>query len=124
MARRAPRPPFVTIAVVARPLELALASAGRGYHYYFIAWLPALGALAAYAASRVERRLGPAAAPRVLIAAGVVTAVLPGVVGARRAPGRGGGGPREAAGDVGGQTRTRGDRLVGGCAGGGRVFPG
>ena len=105
LALRAPRPPLVTIAVVALPLELALASAGRGYHYYFIAWLPALGALAAYAASRLERRLDPAAAPRVLIAAGVVMAILPGVVVARLALERDDGIAREAAAYVGANTR-------------------
>jgi len=105
LALRAPRPPLLTIAVVALPLELALASAGRGYHYYFIAWLPALGALAAYAASRLERRLDPAAAPRVLIAAGVVMAILPGVVVARLALERDDGIAREAAVYVGANTR-------------------
>src|SRR5256712_4560338 len=113
LALRAPRPPLVTIAVVALPLELALASAGRGYHYYFIAWLPALGALAAYAASRLERRLDPAAAPRVLIAAGAGMAILPGVGVARPPPGQGGG-DAPAGPAAGGAHTPPGENLVGG----------
>ena len=43
------------IALVAFPLEVALSAQGRGYHYYFIAWLPAMAILAAFAVSEVLR---------------------------------------------------------------------
>ena len=41
------------IAVVGLPIELFLATSGRGYHYYFIPWLASFGTLAAFAASEV-----------------------------------------------------------------------
>src|SRR5687767_13663651 len=43
------------VAIVAFPLEVALSAQGRGYHYYFIAWLPAMAILAAFAVSEVLR---------------------------------------------------------------------
>jgi len=38
--------PLVPITLVAFPLELLLATFGRGYHYYFIAWLPSMATVA------------------------------------------------------------------------------
>ncbi len=56
--RRRSTPPLLSIALVAFPLELALATLGRGYHYYFMAWLPAMGVLAAFAACELQRAIG------------------------------------------------------------------
>lgn len=49
---RRPRPALVSLAVLALPVEIVLATSGRAYHYYFLAWLPSLGVLTGYLASR------------------------------------------------------------------------
>jgi hypothetical protein len=69
VATRGWRTPIVAVALVALPLELVLATLGRGYHYYFIPWLPAMGVLAAFAVAEVQRRAPPRAA-RLAIALG------------------------------------------------------
>jgi hypothetical protein len=51
--RFAPTP--VGVALVAFPLEIVLSTWGRGYHYYFIPWLPAMAVLTAFAASELLR---------------------------------------------------------------------
>ncbi|HKY50436.1 MAG TPA: glycosyltransferase family 39 protein [Candidatus Limnocylindria bacterium] len=56
VTRRA-SPTLLAVALIAFPLEIALSTWGRGYHYYFIAWLPAMAILAAFAVSEFERRL-------------------------------------------------------------------
>ena len=48
-------PALLAVALVAFPIELALSTWGRGYHYYFIAWLPSMAVLAAFAVSEVKR---------------------------------------------------------------------
>lgn len=58
VARHAPQPALVAVAIVALPLELLLATSGRAYHYYFLPWLPAMGVLSAYAAAEIARRVG------------------------------------------------------------------
>jgi hypothetical protein len=55
LADRRPRPALVSVALLALPIEILLATSGRAYHYYFLAWLPSLGVLAGYLASRVLR---------------------------------------------------------------------
>jgi hypothetical protein len=47
-------PVLLGVALVAFPIELALSTWGRGYHYYFIAWLPAMAVLAAFAVNRLQ----------------------------------------------------------------------
>jgi len=54
LARRS-APTLLGVAIVAFPLELVLSTWGRGYHYYFIAWLPAMGILAAFAVAELRR---------------------------------------------------------------------
>jgi hypothetical protein len=49
---RRTRPVLVSLALLALPVEIVLATSGRAYHYYFLAWLPSLGVLAGYLASR------------------------------------------------------------------------
>ena len=97
LAARGPRTPLVTVALVALPVELLLASAGRGYHYYFIAWLPAMGVLAGHVAARVHLRVGNARAKRVLLVPAVLMAVLPAVLVARLTVTPDDGSSREAA---------------------------
>jgi len=48
-------PTLLAVALVAFPVELALSTWGRGYHYYFIAWLPSMSILAAFAVAEVQR---------------------------------------------------------------------
>lgn len=57
--RRVWHSPLVAIALLAFPLELVLATFGRGYHYYFIAWLPAMAVLTAYGVSELQRIAPP-----------------------------------------------------------------
>jgi hypothetical protein len=65
------RSPLVQIALVAFPLELVLATFGRGYHYYFLAWLPSMGVLAAYGVSEL-RRLAPPRLARIVLVLGTL----------------------------------------------------
>lgn len=53
IADRRQRPVVVGLALIALPLEMVLATSGRAYHYYYLAWLPSLGVLAGYLANRV-----------------------------------------------------------------------
>ena len=77
VARQGPRPALVAVAIVALPLELLLATSGRAYHYYFLPWLPAMGVLAAYAASEAARRVGRARSLALLAAVVVVMSIQP-----------------------------------------------
>lgn len=43
------------VALVALPIELVLATWGRGYHYYYIPWLPSMAILAAFAAREAQQ---------------------------------------------------------------------
>jgi len=65
------RSPLVFIAVVALPLELVLSTFGRGYHYYYLAWLPAMGVLAAFGVSEL-RRLAPPRPARIALVFGTL----------------------------------------------------
>jgi hypothetical protein len=55
IASRRFSPMLVAVALVALPLEIVLSTWGRGYHYYFIPWLPAMAVLTAFAASELQR---------------------------------------------------------------------
>ena len=78
-------PTLLAVAVVAFPIEVALSTWGRGYHYYFIPWLPSMAILAAFAASEL-RRVVPARIARPVLALGVLTmGVLPALLVARLA---------------------------------------
>lgn len=69
--------PLALVAVVAIPIELFLATSGRGYHYYFLPWLAPFGVLAAFAASEVVRLLAPRTAVAVLAVAAIAMSVQP-----------------------------------------------
>jgi hypothetical protein len=65
------RSPLVLVAFVAFPLELVLSTFGRGYHYYFLAWLPSMAVLTAFAVSELQR-LAPPRLARVALALGTI----------------------------------------------------
>ena len=78
-------PTLLAVALVAFPIEVVLSTWGRGYHYYFIPWLPSMAILAAFAASEV-RRIVPAQIARPVLALGVLAmCVLPALLVARLA---------------------------------------
>ena len=99
-------PPVLALAVLALPIELLLASAGRGYHYYFIAWLPAMGVLAAFGASEVERRLDRRTARAVILVAAIAMSVRPAMLVTRLAAERDDGVARSAAAYIADATRS------------------
>ena len=82
---RRPGAMLLRVALVAFPIEVALAAGGRGYHYYFIAWLPAMAILAAFAVGEVLRIVPPRLARPVLSLGVVAMCVLPGLLVTRLA---------------------------------------
>lgn len=104
--------PMVVVALIAFPLEIVLATWGRGYHYYFIPWLPAMAILAAFAANEVQRLMPPHIARPVLVIAVVLMFVQPAVLVARLALASEGGESRLAAAYVTANTRADDTVLV------------
>ena len=96
LAARRPRPVVVSLALLAFPVEIALATSGRAYHYYFLAWLPSLGVLAGYLASRALD-LRSRVAPIVVAGALIVMSIRPTMLVARLAVLGDDGSSREAA---------------------------
>jgi hypothetical protein len=84
IADRRPRPVIVSLALLSLPVEIALATSGRAYHYYFLAWLPSLGVLAGYLASRAPE-FTPRFATVLVAGALVVMSVRPAMLIARLA---------------------------------------
>ena len=76
---------LVPVALVALPLEIVLSTWGRGYHYYFIPWLPAMAILTAFAASEVQRAAPSRFARPVLAAAVLLMSVQPALLVSRLA---------------------------------------
>ena len=85
VATRRWQSPLVPIALVALPLELVLSTFGRGYHYYFLAWLPSMGVLAAYGVSELRRRAPPRLARIVLVLGTLAMFVQPSLLVTRLA---------------------------------------
>jgi hypothetical protein len=75
--------PLVLIAVIAFPLELVLSTLGRGYHYYFLAWLPSMGILAAFGVSELQRLAPPRVARIALVLGTLAMCALPTLLVAR-----------------------------------------
>ena len=73
------------VALIAFPLEVALSAQGRGYHYYFIAWLPAMAILAAFAVSEILRIVPRRLAWPALSLGVLAMSVLPGLLVTRLA---------------------------------------
>jgi len=85
LVRRRFAPTLVGVALAAFPIEIGLSTWGRGYHYYFIAWLPSMAILVAFAVSEA-RRVAPAQLVRpALVIAVLVMSVLPAFLVARLA---------------------------------------
>lgn len=80
VATRRWRSPLVLVAVAAFPLELVLSTFGRGYHYYFLAWLPSMAVLTAFGASELRRLAAPRRAGLVLGLATVAMCLQPAVL--------------------------------------------
>jgi hypothetical protein len=79
------RPTLLGVAVVALPIEIVLSTWGRGYRYYFIAWLPSMAVLAALAVGEVARRAAPRIARPALTLAVLGMFVFPSLLVARLA---------------------------------------
>jgi hypothetical protein len=109
VALRGRRSPLVLVAVVALPIELLLASAGRGYHYYFIAWLPPMAVLAAHLADRFLARFGARLVFAIPVAC-VVMAIVPTLLVGRLIQTGGSPAAREAAAYI--TTATQADDAV------------
>jgi hypothetical protein len=77
LVTRRTAPPLLAVALLAFPIEIALSTWGRGYHYYFIAWLPSMAILAAFAASEVRRSLSARVARPALTLAVLAMSILP-----------------------------------------------
>ncbi len=98
-------PTLLTVALVAFPIELALSTWGRGYHYYFIAWLPSMAVLAAFAVSETQR-IAPARIARPALTLAVLAmSVLPALLVTRLALTTDDGRFRSAAAYVAANTR-------------------
>jgi hypothetical protein len=85
VARRRVTSTLLLVATVALPIELFLATSGRGYHYYFLPWLASFGVLAAFASSEVSRLLEPRRAIAVLGVAVIAMSIQPARLVARLA---------------------------------------
>ncbi|MEP6693227.1 MAG: hypothetical protein ABJB39_01130 [Chloroflexota bacterium] len=112
VATRRFAPTLLGVALVAFPVEIALSTWGRGYHYYFIAWLPAMAILAAFAVRELMRAAPPRIAWPVLALAVLAMSVLPALLVTRLAlttdPGR----ARAAAAYVAANTRREDTVLI------------
>jgi hypothetical protein len=97
-------PPFVAVALVALPIEMLLATSGRAYHYYFLAWLPSMAILAGYAAREVVRAFDRRPALAVIAVAAVLMSIQPARLVARLAVIGDDGSARAAAAYVVGRT--------------------
>jgi hypothetical protein len=103
LARRT-SPALILVALISFPLEIALATWGRGYHYYFIPWLLPMAILTAFAVSEVQR-IVPARIRVALAAAVLLMCVQPALLITRLAMSTGDGQFRSAAGYIAANTR-------------------
>jgi hypothetical protein len=78
-------PTLLGVGLIAFPIELALSTWGRGYHYYFIAWLPSMAILAAFAVSELQRVAHPRIALPALALGVLAMSVLPALLVTRLA---------------------------------------
>jgi hypothetical protein len=104
-------PPLIAVALIAFPLEIAFSTWGRGYHYYFIPWLPAMAILAAFAASEVQR-IVPARVRVALAVAALLMCVQPTLLVTRLAMTSGDGRSRAAAEYIAANTRPEATVLI------------
>lgn len=76
---------LLSVALVAFPIEIALSTWGRGYHYYFISWLPSMAILAAFVVSELRRIVPPRIAWPALALGLIAMSALPALLVARLA---------------------------------------
>jgi hypothetical protein len=97
-------PALMGVALIAFPLEIALSTWGRGYHYYFIPWLPPMAILTAFAVGEVQR-IVPGRIRVALAAAVLLMCVQPALLVTRLAMTSGDGEFRAAADYIAANTR-------------------
>jgi hypothetical protein len=112
IAARRFTPTLVAVALVALPIEIVLSTWGRGYHYYFIPWLPAMAILAAFAASELQRVLPSRVARPALAALVLLMSVQPALLVARLAQTTANGRIRAAAAYVVANTQLQDTVLI------------
>jgi hypothetical protein len=105
-------PTLLGVGLVAFPLEIALSTWGRGYHYYFIPWLPSMAILAAFTAREVQRIAPARIAQSTLALAVLAMSVQPALLVARLAGTTDDGTIRAAAAYVAANTRPADTVLV------------
>jgi hypothetical protein len=103
---------LVAVAVVAFPLEIVLSTWGRGYHYYFIPWLPAMAVLAAFAASELQRVVPSRIARPALAFAVLLMSIQPALLVSRLAQTTAEGRIRSAAAFVAANSRPQDTVLI------------
>ena len=104
-------PALTRVALLAFPLEIALSTWGRGYHYYFIPWLPPMAILTAFAVSEVQR-IVPGRVRVALAAAVLLMCVQPVLLVMRLAMSTGDGQSRAAAAYIAANTRPEDTVLI------------
>ena len=112
VARRRFAPALLAVSLVALPLELLLSTWGRGYHYYFIPWLPSMAILTAFAASEVQRLVPTRLARPSLAAAVLLMSAQPSLLVSRLAQTTADGRVRSAAAYVAANTRPQETVLI------------
>jgi hypothetical protein len=105
-------PTLLAVALVAFPIELALSTWGRGYHYYFIAWLPSMAILAAFVVTELQRIAPPRIALPTLALAVLTMCIFPTLLVTRLALTTDAGRARAAAAYVAANTRPDDTVLV------------
>ena len=105
-------PTLVAVALVALPLEIVLSTWGRGYHYYFIPWLPAMAVLTAFAASELQRVVPSRIARPALAFAVLLMSVQPALLVSRLAQTTADGRIRSAAAYLAANTRSQDTVLI------------
>jgi hypothetical protein len=112
IASRRSAPTLVAVALVALPLEIVLSTWGRGYHYYFIPWLPAMAVLTAFAASALQRVVPSRIARPALAFAVLLMSVQPALLVSRLAQTTADGRIRSAAAFVAANSRPEDTVLI------------
>jgi len=116
LAARRSAPPLLAVALVALPVELLFSALGRGYHYYFLPWLPSMSVLVAFGVSELGRRAPPRAARLAVTAGLVLMCIQPALLVARLATSTDDGRIRGAAAYVAANTRPEDTVLVWGSS--------
>jgi hypothetical protein len=112
LVTRRPGPTLLGVALVAFPLEVALSTWGRGYHYYFVPWLASMAILTAFAVTEVQRFTSARLARLVLVLAVLLMSAQPALLVTRLARTTDDGRLRSAAAYVAANTRPADTVLI------------